>query len=490
MRSVPPSFASAISEPWRSLALGAYLYGALLLSWRWTWLLFVLLALGTVVLLSASPTRRTVILWGLSTAAGLLGERWMTQHHIWIYARPDVGGLPIWLFWIWGYLMVTFTRLAVWGHQRLHLALAAQPGLRRALKYLALAGVVGYGAVVASTVAPVFTGFYVVFGLGACVYARGGFTLMLFWVAALLGLIGEASAIAAGVWTYTRPFFTQWGIPISMPLAWGLSAVILHHLSGAWVRPRQTTATADTRQSAGQAREAIFLIGCALYMYTVAIGLWRFGMLLTGLLTLSWLAILLYRFSPRNALLSLLGLAIGVGLEALAVMRFHLWAYAQPDWGGLPTWIVPGIHGSMPVLLVRAAECVHAWAHGQPFLERRHLRLGLWWAGYLGCLGYWLLVMAHVASPIATVSLVVGAVVFFYPCSGRDLVLFWLAATVAPVMEYGGIHAGIWTYTNPFFAGAGIPISLPLSWGFATLIGCRLSETAMRRWKTAGHASC
>ena len=306
---------------------------------------------------------------------------------------------------------------------------------------------------------------------------------MLFCVAALLGLLGEASAIAAGVWTYTIPFFTRWGIPISMPLAWGLSAVMLNHLSGVWARPRQITAPAETRRSAGRAREAVFLLGCALYMYTVAIGLWRFGMLLTGLLTLSWLAILLYRFSLRNALLSLLGLTIGVGLEALAVMRFHLWAYAQPDWGGLPTWIVPGIHGSMPVLLVRVAEYVHGWAQDQSL--HRRLRLGFWWAGYLGCLGYWLVVMAHIASPLATVSLVVGAVVFFYPCSGRDLVLFWLAATVAPVMEYGGIRAGIWTYTNPFFAWAGIPISLPLSWGFATLIGCRLSETAIRWWDAA-----
>lgn len=472
---------SVIAEPWRSLALGGFLYVSLLLWWRSPWVLFAWLALGTGVLLASRPSRRILILWGLSTLVGLSGEHWMTSHRVWIYAQPDLGGMPVWLVWIWGYLMVTFVRLSDWLTGNLSAALKERQDLRQGLKLVAQGAAIAYLVVVVTVVAPVFAIWYLLIGAVTLACCRRGSDLVLFWVAALLGLLGEASAIAAGVWTYSAPFFAWWGIPISMPMAWGLSALILHHVSGLWMRAASPAATVRVAPAADLMREARWLSGLALYMYAAALACWRLGWLPTLLLTFGWLALLLRRPSARNVLLSGLGLTIGVGVEYLAVSRWHLWTYAQPDLGVVPSWILPA-HGSMPVLLVCGAECLHAWAQRWQGARSAPVRRSVWWAGYLACLAYWIAVILHVAAPIATINLVLGIVVLCYPCSGRDLIAFWLTAIVAPLMDYGGIRAGIWSYTTPFFTGAGIPLSLSLSWGFSTVIGCRLSETALRWW--------
>ncbi len=49
----------------------------------------------------------------------------------------------------------------------------------------------------------------------------------------------------------------------------------------------------------------------------------------------------------------------------------------------------------------------------------------------------------------------------------RDAIPFVLGAIFGPTMEIVIIHHGAWQYTNPTFLG--IPIWLPLLWGFAAL---------------------
>lgn len=47
----------------------------------------------------------------------------------------------------------------------------------------------------------------------------------LFIVAAILGSFGEITAVSAGVWSYSYPYFL--GIPLWLPFLWGAVAVLM-----------------------------------------------------------------------------------------------------------------------------------------------------------------------------------------------------------------------------------------------------------------------
>ena len=49
--------------------------------------------------------------------------------------------------------------------------------------------------------------------------------VLVFVVAAVIGPLGEIVAVYFGAWTYANPTF--WGIPIWLPLLWGLAGVFI-----------------------------------------------------------------------------------------------------------------------------------------------------------------------------------------------------------------------------------------------------------------------
>jgi len=58
-----------------------------------------------------------------------------------------------------------------------------------------------------------------------------------FLVAAILGPVSEIIMIHFGVWQYTNP--TAFGIPLWLPLAWGLSAIIIKRFAYAAIKLRK-----------------------------------------------------------------------------------------------------------------------------------------------------------------------------------------------------------------------------------------------------------
>jgi len=477
----------ALSEPWTTLLHGTYLYLTTLLCWPWPHLLFVLLALGNTALLISQPTAHALLLWLFANVFGVLGEYQMVLVGLWRYAGTEWGTLPSWIVWIWGAVMLIAVRGSSWIATRLRLLLVGQPAIRLTLTRLALVLALGYWLAVILSVSPLYALAYTTLGGLIVMRWHQSDDLLLFWVAATLGFLGEASGISVGVWTYSSPYFSRWGIPISVSLAWGLSAVALHRLSEWWAKPHPPSSRQALAPVSALKRETLFLLIISISMYGCLLWLWRTGALITALLVLGWLALLIDSPSPRNLLLSGLGLMLGLNFEFLAVYRFQLWGYARPDVGLLASWIVPGIHGAMPVLLIRATECLQGWSCSWHPLQQRELRRLLWWVGYLSCLVYWIVVMTQVAVPIAIVSFLIGAAVFLYPCSGRDVLLFWLAGITGLLMEWGGIRSGIWAYARPYFSSLGIPISLSLVWGLGSLLLCRFAETLLRSWRRVGH---
>ncbi|MDI6796031.1 MAG: hypothetical protein QMD09_03760 [Desulfatibacillaceae bacterium] len=164
---------------------------------------------------------------------GLFGEYACTRLGMWIYANPSIGGLPIWLGLVWPVLMVNFLEMAHYLNSFFSTPRIRLPGLI----HFALALLIGsYLAFVLVTlnnlIAWVLTLFFVLTALGA----HKPFNLWLFVVAALGGFFGEYICVFFGVWVYTKPGFGSLGMPVSLPLAWGVSANLIWLCARAFVR--------------------------------------------------------------------------------------------------------------------------------------------------------------------------------------------------------------------------------------------------------------
>lgn len=148
---------------------------------------------------------------------------------LWIYKNPTFLGLPGWLPMVWPILLLTFREMADYlNHVAEH---HFRKRTRTALTYVAIGLLVSYSGVAFFHIHKVIAGVFLIFLILMLIVSRDLKSLLLFWVAALGGSLGEYICIQNGVWVYTRPFFTAFGIPLSLPLAWGLSANIIFTLT-------------------------------------------------------------------------------------------------------------------------------------------------------------------------------------------------------------------------------------------------------------------
>lgn len=56
-----------------------------------------------------------------------------------------------------------------------------------------------------------------------------------------------------------------------------------------------------------------------------------------------------------------------------------------------------------------------------------------------------------------------------------DFVIFICGGIIGPIAEIVFVYFGVWQYANPTFLG--IPVWLPLAWGFATILIVRVAGT-------------
>lgn len=178
-------------------------------------------------------SRYKLILVAFATLFGTGGEMLCCAPGIelWIYKNPSFWGIPSWLPMIWPILMMTFTEMAAYMHE-LFSATVTEEGYRLILK-LAMALVLVYSVYTFFRIQWFIATVFFIFLVLMIIFAHKPFHIVLFWMAALGGSLGEYICIQNEVWYYTRPFFSEIGIPLSLPLAWGLSANIIFILSRA-----------------------------------------------------------------------------------------------------------------------------------------------------------------------------------------------------------------------------------------------------------------
>ena len=172
-------------------------------------------------------SRSVLRLAAFATLFGAGGELLCTAPgiNLWVYENPSFWNIPAWLPLIWPILLITFTDLATFVHQQIAIHLRGR--VYWSIVRLSQALAVVYALYTLVRIQWVIASVFLVFFVLLFLYARQPDSIVLFWVAAVGGSMGEYICIQSGVWHYTRPFFAEFGVPLSLPLAWGLSANII-----------------------------------------------------------------------------------------------------------------------------------------------------------------------------------------------------------------------------------------------------------------------
>ena len=186
-----------------------------------------LLAIG---LLMAYVSRKKGILpaYPIALITGTVFEIICISSGAWSYSSPDLMGIPLFLFCVWGnaglYLLDT--------HRRLESLLG-----KTAKAVLSPLFVIAFLAIAASAVSFLWKEPFLLAGIlflmsGAILLKRGKAELAVFLFASLFGTLAEFASIANGLWSYPQVlFFQDWPlrafiwIPIWLPFLWGLAAL-------------------------------------------------------------------------------------------------------------------------------------------------------------------------------------------------------------------------------------------------------------------------
>ncbi|MCD4716078.1 MAG: hypothetical protein K8R45_04970 [Desulfobacterales bacterium] len=95
-----------------------------------------------------------------------------------------------------------------------------------------------YSAVTVSLIKRSIALTYTIFLIPAVIFWRGDRDVIIFIVGGILGTFGELICMKLGFWHYHYPLFKSIGLPLSLPLAWGLSSVIIGRIALIWEKDK------------------------------------------------------------------------------------------------------------------------------------------------------------------------------------------------------------------------------------------------------------
>jgi hypothetical protein len=172
----------------------------------------------------------------MMVAAGMLGtfsEILCVKKGVWTYDAPGlVFGIPLWIPLVWAYLLCLFRRISIsihsltgnmWPSSTMH--------ARKRLFGIAGGMILAYYLITVAVISKTIALVYTVFMIPVTIFFRGELDILIFLVGATFGPLGEFICMKLGFWQYNYPFFRALGIPLSLPLAWGLSSVIIGRVS-------------------------------------------------------------------------------------------------------------------------------------------------------------------------------------------------------------------------------------------------------------------
>lgn len=210
-----------------------YVFVMVLVFWQHPVLLTLLLCCGIIFLFRISYEKADLTAMIFAAFLGTLSETACVNLKIWTYHAPGkVFGIPIWLPLVWASLFCIFRRISIHiysfisGRKNNVLVNRIFWGLR----FLILI----YFIITVCTISKIIAVIYTAIMIPAMIFWHRKKDILVFMVGAFFGTIGEFVCMKLGYWHYHYPVLRSIGMPISLPLAWGLSAIIVSKIARLW----------------------------------------------------------------------------------------------------------------------------------------------------------------------------------------------------------------------------------------------------------------
>ena len=215
---------------------GVYLTGIVVFLWGHPVVATLLLAAGIGFWVLRYQNKADVATMLAAALHGTPSEMICVKYGLWTYHAPGLFlGIPVWIPLIWASLFCLFRRITLTFTAVADTIWPVPAATSRKIVFGILVGVIlVYYLVVTTTIARSIAMVYTVIILIAAVFWHRERDILIFLVGATLGTIGEAICMKVGFWHYHFPYLKGIGMPISLPMAWGLSAVIIGRIARKW----------------------------------------------------------------------------------------------------------------------------------------------------------------------------------------------------------------------------------------------------------------
>ena len=215
---------------------GLYLVSVVVLFWRHTLTASLLLGAGLGIWLWRYRNKADAAAMVGAALLGTPSEMICVKYGVWTYHAPGLFmGIPVWIPLIWASLFCLFRRIAVTLHSLADNIWPRRKALSRKIVFGLLAAVIiVYYIMISITIIRSIAIVYTVIMIISVIFWHKERDILIFIIGGILGTFGEYICMRLGFWHYHFPHFVSIGLPVSLPMAWGLSAIIIGRIAKIW----------------------------------------------------------------------------------------------------------------------------------------------------------------------------------------------------------------------------------------------------------------
>lgn len=213
----------------------------------------IALSAGVIAFFAEERRPVTIVVCLLAGFTGIVMEYWCTAVlRSWAYVYPStivlpfhsvVTTLPGWLFLFWGYFTVIIMNLAAGAEKWLYSSVFWRTrALKRSIAILAWVIIIELIFLNNAVAGQGRYAHYIVLCAAMIIFWHTPGDLIIFYSAAVCATIGEWMCVQRGLFTYNSLYIPEFGVPATLPLAWGFSVLLITRLGSyligekAWVR--------------------------------------------------------------------------------------------------------------------------------------------------------------------------------------------------------------------------------------------------------------
>lgn len=215
---------------------GLYLVSVVVLFWRHPLTASLLLGAGLGLWLWRYRNKADAAAMIGAALLGTPSEMICVKYGVWTYHAPGLFmGIPVWIPLIWASLFCLFRRIAATLHALAGNIWPRGKALSRKIVFGLLAAVIlVYYIMISITIIRSIAIVYTVFMIITFIFWHEERDILIYIIGGILGTFGEIICMKLGFWEYHFPHFSSIGLPVSLPMAWGLSAIIIGRIAKIW----------------------------------------------------------------------------------------------------------------------------------------------------------------------------------------------------------------------------------------------------------------